>query len=158
MYPIFAKEIIERCGCDLTTDPCLVISRSAPAGPGDDSSGLPESLVWIDDLETAADLDSHLNARCAIALVFAQLEHMTRESAVHLLGRLRDRHADRVLVDDRTGVFSESELLALGYVALQEPGATMRLFLHDPAEFFSQRAWNTPEDWANPENFRRYRW
>ena len=79
-------------------------------------------------------------------------------TVAQVLGRLRDRHARRVLVEDVNASLSARELLALGFVGGTGDEPSGRLYLHDPEDFFPKRDWNTAENWANPENFGKYRW
>ena len=41
---------------------------------------------------------------------------------------------------------------------IREDGVWFSVYTYDIDSFNRQREWNSPENWANPENFRRYRW
>ena len=105
------------------------------------------------DLSPAAQ-----SGRYPIALVVDQLQHMLKKDAAHLLSKLRDRYAERTIVAMKGQVLSSQELLALGFVRKDLPSASTAIYLHDPDEFFTRREWNDSRNWANPENFDRFRW
>lgn len=107
------------------------------------------NLTRLEDLPTSA-------SKPTLALVVLSSRDGLTKLPTHLLGRLRDSGAMRVAVSDPDAMLTAAELLALGYIATQ--GALDRVFLHDPTEYFSTRDWNNAQDWANPENFNRYRW
>lgn len=76
-----------------------------------------------------------------------------------LLGRLRDLHARRMLVAGKAAEERErGEMLALGFERHPGEGGAGPLYVYDQDTFNRQREWNTPENWANPENFDKYRW
>ena len=131
---------------------CLVVSGEACPT----SLANTRDLVWLSNVRTASDLDDL--PRQPMAIVCALPDSMQKRSVVPLLARLRDCCADRVLVYDETRRFVPAEMLALGFVetaSLQNGGC---VYLHDPDEFFERRGWNNARDWANPENFSKYRW
>ena len=107
---------------------------------------------WLSDVEVADDLDSlgHLG----LIVVTDQIEHMTTDAARHLLARLRDRHAGTLIVHDPERVFTTSDYLALGF----EVDGLPACYVYDATAASRQRDWNTAENWANPENFDRFRW
>jgi hypothetical protein len=135
---------------------CLVVSRTQPALPIDQYFSGEPCVEWLSHVCSAEDLVAV--ERAALGIVFDQLEHMEKEEGAHLLSRLRDHLCDRVLLHYATGEFSNQELLALGYIKQDRPSIDGRFFLFDPDIFFERRDWNTPEKWANPENFKKYRW
>ncbi|MEM7500738.1 MAG: DUF6231 family protein [Pseudomonadota bacterium] len=113
------------------------------------------NVSCISELASLEDLPSDLGG-VTLALLLFGADAEIDDLSVQLLGRLRDSGVARVAVNDPQSVLTVSEMLALGYVAA--PGASGRIFLHDPDEFFSRREWNNARHWANPENFKRYRW
>lgn len=131
---------------------CVVISRIPPEAGYAKFAG---RVRWLTGVRSAADVDEP--RRADLAVVFDQLEHMPAREAAHLLATLRDRHARRVVVDDAAGTFGISEMLGLGF----EKAAGIGLehgYLYDPDSPSRQREWNSPENWANPQNFDKYRW
>ena len=51
-----------------------------------------------------------------------------------------------------------TDYLALGFERRGEPTDGIELFWYDADRFNPEREWNNPDHWANPENFKRYRW
>lgn len=152
MSPEAIESLLVEYGWRRETNTCLIITRAErPAA----FSPLT-SIVWRDDVRSVSELDQL--ERHSLALVFVEPEHLEKNAAVNLLAQLRDRYAERVLVCDEQGVFTSAELLALGYIRQRRPRENVRLYLHDPEEFFERREWNNPRDWANPENFDKFRW
>lgn len=100
------------------------------------------------------------DVRADLAVVIDQIESMPRDEAAYLLCRLRDVLCRRVLlvVRDEDERWPGAELLALGFLELKRTAGDRRFYLFDPALFNEPRDWNNASNWANPENFDRYRW
>jgi hypothetical protein len=107
-------------------------------------------------LSGADDLPHTL--RATIGVVVAPLEYLSRKRAEQLLSRLRDVHCNKVLLFDSGCEWSREELRALGYLEVDRPLNDGRCYIFDPDAFNEAREWNNPTDWANPQNFRKYRW
>lgn len=76
-----------------------------------------------------------------------------------LLGRLRDLHTRRLVVSGAAaGRFEPRRMLALGFERHPSPEAPGGAYLYDRDSFNRVREWNSPEHWANPDNFDKYRW
>ncbi len=76
-----------------------------------------------------------------------------------LLGRLRDLHTRRLVVaGEAVRHFEPRRMLALGFEHHPSPDAQDGAYLYDRDSFNREREWNSPENWANPENFDKYRW
>lgn len=125
-----------------------VLSRSA-AEP--DVVAMPDGQ-WLSDVALAADLGGL--GYLGLIVVTDQIEHMTPDEARHLLARLRDRHSGLVIVHDPTPVFAVSDYLALGFEIDEQKDC----YVFDAAAESRQRDWNNARDWANPENFDKFRW
>jgi hypothetical protein len=126
-----------------------------------ESLALPEIDSDVTRL-AAAEAPSKLAAlgRFDFAVVADLVETLEAREAEAVLGRLKNLHADRfVLVDDPArSCLGRDELLALA-LAPYEPLADGRLaWVYDIDRYNPEREWNNPEDWAHPENFRKYRW
>ena len=134
----------------------LIVCKAAPKEAPE--AGLPtgSNCTWRSGIESVDELPK--NDQADLGLVFDQIEFMHKTAAVHLLSRLRDRHCTRVVLCMTRPIFSERELLALGYIEKKRPSVDGRFFLFDPAVFFERREWNSADKWANPENFNRDRW
>jgi hypothetical protein len=96
--------------------------------------------------------------RVDVALVRPSTGDNERAISV-ILARLRDVHADRVLVcpeqlerPDTTG------FAALGFEPRKSPSGDGLVYIWDPALADQPREWNDSRNWANPENFSKYRW
>ncbi len=107
---------------------------------------------WLADVARADDLDGL--GYLGLIIVTNQIERMEADAARHLLARLRDRHAGILLVHDPEGVFPTSDYLALGFEVDAVPGC----YVYDATAASRQRDWNNAENWANPENFDKFRW
>ncbi len=125
-----------------------VLSRSA-AEP--DVVSMPDGQ-WLSDVALASDLGTL--GYLGLIVVTDQIEHMTSDEARHLLARLRDRHSGLVIVHDPVPVFAVSDYLALGFESDEQKDC----YVFDAAAESRQRDWNNARDWANPENFDKYRW
>lgn len=134
----------------------LVVSRTKP--PANPERYFPDesSIEWLSDLCSFDDLGKP--KRADLGFVFDQLEHMGKAEGAHLLSRLRDCHCRVVLLHYTGKEFSNRELLALGFIEQGCLSTGGHLFLFDPDIYFERREWNTPEKWARPENFRKFRW
>lgn len=151
MSPDTIRSLLVEYGVSGEAGACVIIARTKrPAALSE------ANITWRDDVLNVSDLDQL--DRCSLAIVFAQIEHLEKADAVHLLARLRDHYAERTLVCDTQKVFTSAELLALGYLKQVRPRDDERWYLHDPEEFFQRREWNNSRDWANPENFDKFRW
>ena len=76
-----------------------------------------------------------------------------------VLARLRDVHADRVLLcADQLPKSATSGLAALGFEPRKSPSVDGLVYVWDPALADQPREWNNARNWANPENFSKYRW
>jgi hypothetical protein len=134
----------------------LVVSRSEPPLPLERLFPDDSTVQWLCHIQTADDLVA-VN-RVDLGIVFDQLEHMEKRDGEHLLSRLRDQYCRRVLLHCRREIHSVRDLLALGYMEQESPSRDGPFFLFDPELFYEQRDWNSPAKWANPENFKKYRW
>lgn len=154
------QQLIEQFGPDsgpaAGDSRCLAVTFGADAGDQRERLEHAAEFDWVSDPRAVGDLA--IASTYGLAIVLLDSEQTDSRLVGHLLGRLRDGGAKRTLVDDPHTLFEANELLALGYVAREASAAVARPFVHDPDEYFARREWNSPEDWANPENFGRYRW
>ena len=96
--------------------------------------------------------------RVALGIVVSPLDFMARTVAEQLLSRLRDIHCEKVVLIDTNNGWTPEDLRALGYLEVGQAWADRRCYLFDPDAFNQPREWNNRSNWANPENFRKYRW
>ena len=113
-------------------------------------------VMAYDALSGPDDLPKTL--RAALGIVVSPLDFMARRAAEQLLSRLRDIHCEKVVLIDTSGGWTPEELRALGYLEVGQARADRRCYLFDPDAFNQPREWNNSSNWANPENFRKYRW
>ena len=148
-----AIDLLRNFGWNPDGERCLVVSRGqCPLLP----AHVADRLTWLGDVQSVNQLDNQ--QRYPVALVVDQIAHMTSQSAVHLLAQLRDRYAERVIVCNEKDTLDSQQLLALGYIRREGVPTFSNIYVHDPDEFYERRAWNDSRDWANPENFDRFRW
>lgn len=75
------------------------------------------------------------------------------------LARLRDVHARRVLLcPDQLERPDTTGFIALGFEPRKSPSVDGLVYVWDPALANKPREWNNSQNWANPENFSKYRW
>ncbi len=146
----FIEGLLADADIDRTSAGVVLVSRSLT------EANAPSGITVLDDVNTADDLATDLKAD--VVAVVGQLESMDQADARHLLARLRDVHARRVVVWLETDCWSNADLRALGYLNKKRPSGDGRLFVYDPDLFNEPREWNNASDWANPENFGKYRW
>ena len=121
------------------------------------------AVTCLGRLASADEVPAEL--RVDTGLVAEQLEYLDARAGAHLLSRLRDVHCKRVFLLLRNGLgngntrWSRDALLAMGFTQ-QQPDEVFgaELYLYEPEVFNPPREWNNARDWANPENFRKYRW
>ena len=121
------------------------------------------AVTCLGRLASADELPPEL--RVDTGLVVEQLEHLAPRAGAHLLSRLRDVHCKRVFLLLRNRLSNDDTrwgrdtLLAMGFTQ-QQPDVALgaELYLYEPEVFNPPREWNNARDWANPENFRKYRW
>ena len=133
----------------LAIDPAstAVYGRLAEEQGGRDPDARPWNLPRADDLPQDLKVD--------VALVDARGCDDIRRIGP-LLGRLRDVHAQRVVVlVDR---LRHNDLLALRFESANCSFAGAEVFLSSAEVTDKRREWNDARNWAHPENFDRYRW
>ncbi len=133
---------------------CLVLSYDSDASSISAKEIGVAEVRCLGGVASVADLDGL--GRYSLAIVVGQPGQMRKRDVVHLLARLRDRYAERVALREESSNLSSSELMALGFVRFRR--ASGRFYVYDPDTYFEPREWNNSRQWANPENFRKYRW
>ena len=132
-----------------------------------DSAGLREPLARTGvTLLATEDAESRLDdlPRTALAIVDGAARFPSEPVAVQLVGRLRDLHADRVLViaaHRHTGHLDRHALIGLGFqrwASSQDPAGRRRWYEFDMAHYKTTPDWLNPRNWANPELWDKYRW
>ena len=96
------------------------------------------------------------------------LETLDPAAGAALIARLRDLHCHRFALAcrhqdarHREGSWTEPRLLALAlqlHRRIDQDGVWYSVYTYDIDSYNPEREWNNPENWANPGNFRRYRW
>ena len=124
-------------------------------GPIENDTGVPVRFTAPAASVTLAALPADL--RVDVALVAAGVEDAL-DAVVPVLARLRDVHAERVVFQDAAEIVPPGDMLALGFEAKKSPSVDGLLYVRDPAETDRPREWNNSRNWANPDNFSRYRW
>lgn len=127
-------------------------------------AALAERLLEVPGVElevipdAAAADDIALDRQAELGVVAGQLEGMSPPNDVALLCRLRDCNCSHILLWLSEERPTAQELLAIGFYRDTALSGDGRLFRYDRDEFFEPRQWNTPENWAHPENFHKNRW
>ena len=122
---------------------------------GEELRGISEVKSY-DAVPGAGELPASLKVQ--LGIVRAPSDFMARKDAEQLLSRLRDVHCEKVLLLDPGSAWTPQELRSLGYVEIECDRAEGPCYLFDPDLFNEPREWNNASNWANPDNFRKYRW
>lgn len=125
-------------------------------GIADDEIRGISSVKAFEALSGPGELPATLKVQ--LGIVRAPLDLMARKEAEQLLSRLRDVHCERVLLIDTGSKWSPDELRSLGYLHIEHPSVDGPCYVFDPDLFNEPREWNNAGNWANPENFQKYRW
>jgi len=115
----------------------------------------PKNTLWLGEINTADSVA--MSVRGDLGVIVNQLEHMSVDLAVALLARLRDCHCDQLLVHNSGEDLTAQEMLALGFTRVSSSGSE-GWFHYQREEFYEERSWNSPEQWAHPQNYKRFRW
>jgi hypothetical protein len=134
----------------------------------------PANLLVIGDPPLAPETDAEVTCvtatdaptalatlgRFDFALVSALVEQLDGPDAAAVLGRLKNLHTDRfvLLADPARACLGHDELLALALAPCEQLADGRVAWLYDIDRYNPERPWNNPDDWANPENFGRFRW
>ena len=101
------------------------------------------------------------NQRFDMAIVLAPTATATAQLAAgHQLGLLRNLYTSAIwlLVQEQQPA-PRGNLLAQGFRRLQHfDSRELSSYGYNLASYNHQRSWNTPQYWANPENWGKYRW
>ncbi len=101
--------------------------------------------------------------RFDLALVVDVLGSLSKSDGTRLIANLRNFHSNAVAVTVAAGqdktqtIWSDTEFIALGLAPAQAEDGS-RLYVYDITSYNDARVWNSPRHWANPENFRKFRW
>ncbi len=96
--------------------------------------------------------------RIDVAVVRPSASERERDFSI-TLARLRDVHAERVVLwPDQVETLDATGLGALGFERRKSPSIDGLVFIWDPDVADQPREWNNSKNWANPENFSKYRW
>ncbi len=148
--------LFEEFSAESGTRRLMVICRSRSRRRRDEFLPPETECSWYFNIKSLDDIGSP--ERADVGIVLNQIEHMRRTDAMHLLSRLRDQYCRKVLLLMASNTFTEQELLALGYIRQERPSTDGQFYLFDPDIFFERREWNTPANWAHPQNFNKSRW
>jgi hypothetical protein len=85
---------------------------------------------------------------------------MESADAEAVLGRLKNLHTSRflLLADPARACLGHDALLALALAPFEHLADGRVAWRYDLDRYNPERGWNNPEDWANPQNFDRFRW
>lgn len=132
-----------------------------------DATGLHEALADTEAILLGSDgAESRLDdlPRAALAIVDGCAAFSSEAAAVQLVGRLRDLHADRVLVIADRGDdahLGRHTLIGLGFQRWghsRDPDGRRRWYEFDMAHYKVTPDWLNARHWANPELWDKYRW
>lgn len=122
-------------------------------------------LVCVSHGDWLASVDAL--GRLDLAYVSGVLERVDKHTGEMLLARLRDLHAQRVVValrvepGDDPATWHEADLLALGLIRIgryPRGEAEVRVYTFDLHDYRITPDWLNSRDWAHPELFDKYWW
>jgi hypothetical protein len=126
-----------------------------------DSTVMPETDAELQSL-SATDAAEKLWTLPRFDFVVASgvAESLAAPAAEALLGRLKNLHTDKflLLVDPVASSLGHDDLLALALAPFEHLDDGRVAWRYDIDLYNPERRWNNPEDWANPENFEKFRW
>jgi hypothetical protein len=120
----------------------------------------------IESVAAVAPVDALKSlGRFDFALVHRTLERLETETGMALLARLRDIHCPRFAVTwsaiANDPGWTDGRFLSLGLALhrrIELDGVITTVYHYDVDTYNPRREWNDSRDWANPQNFDRYRW
>ena len=71
------------------------------------------------------------------------------------VGKLKNVLAQRIIIQSNN--LEPEEFSELGFLKLELKGAK-NFYSYNLDSYNKKRNWNSPEGWANPDNFDKYRW
>ena len=106
--------------------------------------------------------------RYDLGLLYGALESRPVADGSALIARLRDVHCRRLCITwrprgrhDGEASWTHERFLSLALALcrrIDQDGVRTEIYLYDIDHYNPRREWNNPDKWANPQNFRRYRW
>lgn len=144
-----------------TPSSLLYLSNDATSMSAAVASTLPDSEIYPYQSDAALTEELSYRGRVEVAVLISE-DETTAQAMIALAGRLRITHADRVwLALPVDASWQVSDLYALAMVEHDAPpfvSGRYRVFRYDLESYTRVREWNNARNWANPENFHRYRW
>ena len=131
----------------------LLVIGDPPTAP---ETGAELTCIAVN--ETVAELATL--GRFDFAVVTGLLEKLDGPTAESVLGRLKNLHTDKylLLADPARACLGHDALLALALAPFEQLDDGRVAWRYDIDRYNPERPWNNPEDWANPQNFDRFRW
>ena len=149
---VSAEDCVARLLGEYAPANLLVIGDALPA---------PESVAEVTHV-AAATATTKLEelGRFDFAIVSGLLEEVEPADAEAVLGRLKNLHTSRflLLADPARACLGHDALLALALAPFEHLAHGRVAWRYDLDRYNPERRWNNPEDWANPQNFDRFRW
>jgi hypothetical protein len=121
----------------------------------------PEASIEVTRVAAVDALDALASlGRFDLAIACGLVETLDAPAAETVLGRLKNLHTDRfvLLADPARSCLGHDALLALALAPFEHLDDGRVAWRYDIDRYNPERRWNNPKDWANPENFRRFRW
>lgn len=102
-----------------------------------------------------------INERFDITVIADQLEHQTRQQGQHLIGNIRNRISNQILmVISQTSLAAKWQDADFYSLALIKPKSfeDLSVYSYQLSGYNHQRTWNNSDKWANPQNWGKYWW
>ena len=141
----------------------ILLAEYAPASVllVGDAAPAPQTSAAVTRLAAAEAADKVAGlGRFDLAIVSGLLEEVEAADAEAVLGRLKNLHTSRflLLADPARACLGHDALLALALAPFEHLADGRIAWRYDLDRYNPERRWNNPEDWANPQNFDRFRW
>ncbi len=126
---------------------------------------IPINNVHIHDCNGQNPLKGSVgNHSLQAVVVSGVLEHRTKPEAIQMLAGYRNALVGAILVFvdlAESNQWSHADFYGLGFKNIAHfphPKHPLHAFEYNLQTYNHKRLWNTPQYWANPENFGKYWW
>ena len=109
-----------------------------------------------------------LRSHYKLCMIFSDLTDFNSDDSVEILARIKNQYCSHVKVflsfskDNSTALANAKKTLhSLGFrftAPLQFNQKQYDCYSYEITNYNKKRDWNSPEYWANPQNFDRFRW
>ena len=109
-----------------------------------------------------------LRSHYKLCMIFSDLTDFNSDESIEALARIKNQYCSHVKVflsfskdDSEALAIAKKTLHSLGFLfitPLQLNQKQYDCYSYEITNYNKKRSWNSPEYWANPQNFDRFRW